>query len=128
MNDFKDLIEIPERNILTTLDSMEENIRLADKITKEYSDIKKQLKDKMLDYGKKNNLEQIKWITPKGIKITLSVGREEQIETRQEKVFSDELLRQKYPQIYEECCVMKDREVTIKAGSNDRLVVTMPKE
>lgn len=130
MNDFNEMIKQSqqENSILVKLDAMEENIQLADKITKEYNEIKKQLKEKMLEYGKENNLEQIKWLTPKGIKITLSIGQKEVTEIQEEKMFSEELLRQKYPNIYEECCIIKEREVTIKNASNDRLVVTMPKK
>lgn len=116
-----------ENNVLVKLDEMEENIQLADKITKEYNEIKKQIKAKMLEYGKENNLEQIKWVTPKGIKITLSIGKEEETKIEQVKQFSEELLKEKYPNIYEECCITKDKEIIIKNASNDRLIVTMPK-
>lgn len=121
-------IEEKETNYLLALDEFEEKIKELDKLNKKYKDIKDNLKKQMLNVAKENNLEQVKWTTPKGIKITLSVGQEEIMEERTEKVFNQSLLEEKYPDIYEECLENKKRLVTIKNASNDRLVVTMPKE
>jgi len=123
-----ELVEEKEENLLVKLDAMEENIKLADSITKEYNKIKKTLKEQMLSYGKSNNLEQIKWVTPKGIKITLSVGRDEITEEQEVNEFKEEILKEKYPKIYEECCVKETKIITLENGSNDRLVITLPKD
>lgn len=121
-------IEEKETNYLLTLDEFEEKIKELDKLNKQYKDIKDNIKKDMLKVAKENNLEQVKWTTPKGIKITLSVGQEEITEERIYHEFSLEELENKYPDIYEKCIVDKKKIVTVKNASNDRLVVTMPKD
>lgn len=121
-------IEEKENNYLLILDEFEDKIKELEKLNKQYKDIKDNIKKQMLKVAKENNLEQVKWTTPKGIKITLSVGQEEITEERTERVFNSSLLEEKYPNIYEECMEDKKRLVTIKNASNDRLVVTMPKD
>lgn len=121
-------LEEKETNYLLALDEFEEKIKELDKLNKQYKEIKDNIKKDMLKVAKEKNLEQVKWTTPKGIKITLSVGQEEILEEKTEKVFNQSLLEEKYPDIYNECLEDKKRLVTIKNASNDRLVVTMPKE
>ena len=129
MNDFRDLVKQSESdNLLVTLDKFEENIKLIDSLTKEYNEIKKKIKNAMLKVAESNNLEQVKWITPNDIKITFSKGKLEELELQKIKVFKEDILKEKYPSIYEECFIEEEKLVTIKNGSNDRLVITLPKE
>lgn len=129
MNDFRDLVKQSESdNLLVTLDKFEENIKLIDSLTKEYNEIKKKIKNAMLKVAESNNLEQVKWITPNDIKITFSKGKLEELELQKIKVFKEDILKEKYPSIYEECFIEEEKLVTIKNSSNDRLVITLPKE
>ena len=129
MNDFRDLVKQSESdNLLVTLDKFEENIKLIDSLTKEYNEIKKKIKNAMLKVAESNNLEQVKWITPNDIKITFSKGKLEELELQKIKVFKEDVLKEKYPSIYEECFIEEEKLVTIKNSSNDRLVITLPKE
>ena len=121
-------IEEKETNYLLVLDEFEEKIKELDKLNKQYKDIKDNIKKAMLKVAKEQNLEQVKWTTNKGIKITLSVGQEEILEEKIEKEFNISKLQDKYPEIYEEFLEDKKRLITIKNASNDRLVVTMPKD
>lgn len=121
-------IEEKETNYLLALDEFEEKIKELDKLNKQYKDIKDNIKKDMLKVAKENNLEQVKWTTPKGIKITLSVGQEEITEERTDEEFDVNYLIENYPDIYEKCVREKKRIVTVKNASNDRLVVTMPKD
>lgn len=123
----EDKITIKENNSLIKLDEFEEKLKQLNKLTKEYDEIKKEIKKEMLEIAKVNGSKQLKWTTPKDIKITLSVGQPAEIEKVEEMRFSDELLRTKYPEIYEECKVKISVTKTIKSGSNDRLVITLPK-
>ena len=129
MNDFRDLVKQSESdNLLVNLDKFEENIKLIDSLTKEYNEIKKKIKNAMLKVAESNNLEQVKWITPNDIKITFSKGKLEELELQKIKVFKEDILKEKYPSIYEECFIEEEKLVTIKNSSNDRLVITLPKE
>lgn len=121
-------IEEKETNYLLVLDEFEDKIKELDKLNKQYKDIKDNIKKQMLEVAKNNNLEQVKWTTPKGIKITLSVGQEEITEETTYEEFDVNVLMEKYPDIYEKCVREKKKIVTVKNASNDRLVVTMPKE
>ena len=121
-------IEEKETNYLLVLDDFEDKIKELDKLNKQYKDIKDNIKKQMLEVAKNNNLEQVKWTTPKGIKITLSVGQEEITEETKYEEFDVNYLIENYPDIYEKCIREKKRTVTVKNASNDRLVVTMPKE
>lgn len=117
-----------ENNVLIKIDEFEENIKIIDKLTKQYDELKKEIKEAMLKVGKENNLTQIKWVTPKGIKITCSVGGDAEYEKQIVKEFSLNKLMSEFPEIYEKCCEEKEKDVVIKNKSNDRLVITVPKE
>jgi len=121
--------EIEEKgtNYLLVLDEFEDKIKELDELNKKYKEIKDNIKKSMLKVGKENNLDQVKWTTPKGIKITLSVGQEEITEEQESEEFNVNVLIEKYPDIYKECLEKKTKLVTIKNASNDRLVITMPK-
>ena len=129
MNNFEDMfLENKESNVLITLDAFEDKIKLIDTLTKQYNDIKATIKSAMLKIAEENNLDQVKWTTPKDIKITLSKGKPEELEKQVVKEFNIELLKEKYPSVYEDCLEEKEKLVTVKNGSNDRLVITLPKE
>ena len=65
---------------------------------------------------------------PKGIKITLSIGKKATFEEVVEKKFSEVKLASEYPEIYEACKVEVKTSKEITKASNDRLVITLPKE
>lgn len=117
-----------ETNVLVELDNFEDSIKQLNKLTKQYDKLKKKLKSQMVEIGKNNNLEQVKWITPNNIKITCSIGKDAEREDVIEKTFNVELLKEKYPNIYEECCVERKYTKVIEAATSDRLVITLPKE
>ena len=122
-------IELVEQtSSLVKIDEFEEQIKLIDKLTKEYNTLKKEIKEQMIEAGKKINVDQVKWTTPKGIKITCSIGKPAEFETVKESVFSEAMLADKYPDIWKECHIEKEVNKTIKNASNDRLVITLPKE
>lgn len=122
--------EVTEKNetILTKIDNFEDKINLLNQLTKDYDNLKKEIKEEMLKIGKENNLTQMKWETPKGIKITLSIGQKPEFEEVEELQFNLETLIKDYPEIYEKCCVTKKVNKIIKNGSNDRMVITLPKK
>ena len=115
-------------NMLIKIDEFEENIKVLNELTKKYEKLKKEIKDAMLKIGKENQLDQIKWTTPKGIKITCSVGNQAIFEKKVEKEFSLNKLMEEYKDIYEKCLIEKEKEICVKKASNDRLVITLPKE
>jgi restriction endonuclease S subunit len=117
-----------DNNILAELDSFEDNIKQLNILTKQYDELKKKIKEQMVEIGKNNKLEQVKWITPNNIQITCSIGKEAEREDVKEKTFNVELLKEKYPNIYEECCIDREYTKVIKAATSDRLVITLPKE
>ncbi len=128
MEEYIPVFEEQENNILVKIDDFEESIKEINILTKKYDALKKELKEEMLKIGKDNNLEQVKWTTPKGIQITCSIGKQEEVEEVTEKTFNVEVLKKDYPEIYEKCCYDRTYTKVIKAGSNDRLVITLPKE
>ena len=122
-------IELVEQtSSLVKIDEFEEKIKLIDKLTKEYNKLKSEIKGQMIEAGKKINVEQVKWTTPKGIKITCSIGKPAEFEEVVEKQFNLEILMREYQEIYEKCCVEHTTNKCIKNASNDRLVITLPKE
>lgn len=127
-NPFEEEIVLKEKNTLTKLDEFEENIKLLNKLDKEYKILKDKIKKEMLELGKNQGVEQLKWTTPKGIKITLSIGKRPEFEEIVEKKFSEVKLASEYPEIYEACKVEVKTNKEISKGSNDRLVITLPKE
>lgn len=120
--------EKQENNILVQIDEFEEKIKLINNLSKEYDKLKKELKEQMVEIGKKNELSQVKWTTPKGIQITLSVGKKPVFETRETEEFNMVRFMEEEPKIYQKYLEKKEREVAIANGSNDRLVITLPKE
>lgn len=128
MEEFIPTFEEKENNVLVKIDEFEDNIKIINDLTKKYDSLKKELKAEMVKIGKENNLEQVKWITPKGIQITCSIGKDAVIEEVTEKEFSLDTLRKDYPDIYEACCYDRTYNKNIKAASSDRLVITLPKE
>lgn len=116
-----------ENNVLVRIDEFEEQIEIINKLSKEYDKLKKDIKEEMLKIGKSNNLDQVKWTTPKGIKITCSIGKPAEFEKVVEKQFSEAYLKENYPEIYEKCLIEKETNKTIKSASSDRLVITLPK-
>ena len=120
--------EKQENNILVQIDEFEEKIKLINNLSKEYDKLKKELKEQMVEIGRENELSQVKWTTPKGIQITLSVGKKPVFETRETEEFNMVRFMEKEPKIYQKYLEKKEREVAITNGSNDRLVITLPKE
>lgn len=121
-------LDVTTQNLIAKVDELEDRIILANALIKEYDDLKKQLKDKMLEIGRKNNLEQVKWTTPNGTSITCSIGHFPKFETQVVKEFDLRTLQEQYPDIYEQCCIQKEKEVMIEKGSNDILRITPKKE
>lgn len=117
-----------ENNYLIKLDNFEDQIKVINELTKKYEELKKEIKENMLKIGKENNLTQVKWTTPKGIQITCSVGQKAEFEKETIKKFNESYLQEHYPDIYKECFIEIEREKCIKSASNDRLVITLPKE
>ena len=91
---------IKKEELLKKVDDFEDKIELIDKLNKEYDDLKKQLKEMMIQIGKENDLEQIKWTTNKGTKITCSIGKPAKFEKQIVKEFNESYLKEKYPDIY----------------------------
>lgn len=128
MEEFIPTFEKNENNILIKIDEFEDKIKIINDLTKQYDSLKKEIKSEMVKIGKENNLEQVKWITPKNIQITCSIGKDAIVEEVTEKSFSLDTLIKEYPDIYEACCYERTYSKNVKAASNDRLVITLPKE
>lgn len=120
--------ETNENNLLAQIDEFEDKIILINQYTKEYDDLKKKLKSQMVDIGKENNLEQVKWTTPNGIQITCSIGKKAEFEERETEEFNMVKFMEEQPQIYEQYLEKKKRNIAITNASYDRLVITLPKE
>ena len=114
--------------LMQELDDFEESLKLLDILNKKYDELKKELKKEMIRVGTENDLEQLKWITPKGTKITCSIGHHAEFEKQKVKEFDIKILKEKYPQIYEECFTEKETSVMIKNATNDTLRITLAKE
>lgn len=119
---------VEQTSSLVKIDEFEEKIKLINELTKKYDKLKKEIKEKMLEAGKKVDAEQIKWTTPKGIKITLSIGKPAEFEKHITEVFNMEKLEKEYPEAFKNCMEKVEKDVCIKNASNDRLVITLPKE
>ena len=113
-----------EYAILRQVDEFEDKIQLLNKLSKEYDGIKKTVKEFMVKVGKDNDLDQVKWITPKGIKITCSIGHKPIFEKVTENQFDIDILKRDYPEVYEKCCKEVTYDNCIKAATSDRLVIT----
>lgn len=120
--------ENEEKNLLVQIDEFQDKIVLIDKLTKEYDDIKKKLKEQMVTIGKENELTQVKWTTPKGIQITCSIGKKPVFEEQEYEDFDMETFKKEEPNMYEKYKVKKTKQVAIQNATYDRLVVTIPKE
>lgn len=116
-----------QNNLLTKVDNFEYEIRLIEQLNKQYNDLKKEIKEAMTKLGRDNNLEQIKWTTPNGTKITCSIGHIAEIEKQKQTIFNEEKLKREYPDIYEKCCEEKEVSVITKNATNDTLRITLPK-
>lgn len=114
--------------LLLEIDNFEENIKLIDDLTKKYNQIKNDIKQAMVKVGTENNLEQIKWTTPKGTKITCSIGHTAEIEKQKVQEFDIEILKNVFPDIYEKCLVEKEKSVIVKNATNDTLRITLAKD
>lgn len=128
MEEFIPTFENSENNILVKIDEFEDKIKTINELTKQYDSLKKEIKEKMVNIGIENDLEQVKWITPKGIQITCSIGQCAVVEEVTEKAFSLDSLMKDYPDVYEACCYDRTYSKNIKSASNDRLLITLPKE
>lgn len=114
-----------QKKLLLELDNFEEEIELIDKLKKQYDDIKGKLKKSMIEAGNEIGAEQVKWITPKGTKITCSIGHPAEFEKKKKKVFDVKILMDKYPEIYEECKVEVEESVMVKNATSDTLRITL---
>ena len=112
---------------MVQIDAMEDDIKLAKELNDKYDEMKDKIKSAMIRIGKENDLTQVKWTTPKGIQITCSIGQKPIFEKVTEERFNVEVLKEKYPDIYKECCQEFTYDNCVKAKSNDRLVITLPK-
>ena len=116
-----------KNNLLVQLDDFEENLQLIDTLTKQYNDLKNNIKKAMVQVGKENDLEHIKWTTPKGTQITCTLGHIAILEKKPKKVFDELKLKKEYPEIYEKCCIERMESVIVKNATSDTLRVTLPK-
>ena len=116
------------QELLEQLDNFEYEIKLLEQLNKQYTDLKSKIKKAMIDVGKANNLEQIKWTTPKGAKITCSIGHTAEIEKQKVQEFDVEILKKDFPEVYEKCLVEKEKSVITKNATNDTLRITLAKD
>ena len=121
-------LDFTTQALILKVDELEKKIIDANKIVKEYDELKKQLKDKMLEIGHKNNLDQVKWTTPNGTSITCSIGKRPVWEKQKQMVFKEDILKEKYPDIYTQCLKEEEHNILIEKGSNDILRITPKKE
>lgn len=120
--------EKKDNNLLAQIDEFEDKIKLIDKLTKEYDEIKKELKKQMVEIGKENESTQVKWITPNGIQITCSIGKKPKFEKQEYEEFNLLRFKEEQPQMYEQYLEKRTKEVAVQSASYDRLVITLPKE
>ena len=113
-----------KNDLLVRLDDFEEQLELMDLLKEKVDGLKKEIKTEMVKVAKENGLEQIKWTTPKGTKITCSIGHIAEIEKQKVKEFDVEILKKTYPHIYEECIVEKEKSVIVKNATSDTLRIT----
>lgn len=123
----EDKLTKTNESLLKEIDNFEEKIELMEMLNKEYNDLKANIKKAMVQIGRDNNLEQLKWTTPKGTKITCSIGHIAEIEKQNKKVFNEELLKKEYPDIYEKCCEERLVSVITKNATSDTLRITFAK-
>ena len=116
------------QELLEQVDNFEYEIKLIDQLNKQYNDLKSKIKKAMVEIGSANNLEQIKWTTPKGTKITCSIGHCAEIEKQKVQEFDVEKLKKEFPDIYEKCLVEKEQSIIVKNATSDTLRITLAKE
>lgn len=121
-------LEKVNQDLLVKIDNFEEEIRLIDTLTKKYNELKKELKEAMLEYGKSIDAEQVKWTTNNGTKITLSIGHNAEYEEQLVERFNIDILKNDYPEIYEKCIEKSLEKIIVKNPTNDTLRITLPKE
>ena len=121
-------LDFTTQALILKVDEFEKQIEEANRVVKEYEDLRKELKDKMLEIGHKNNLDQVKWTTPNGTIITCSVGKRPVWEEQNQMVFKEEILREKFPDIYTQCLREEKHNILVEKGSNDILRITPKKE
>ena len=112
-------LEVKEKNILTKIDDFEENIKLLNKLDKEYKALKDKIKKQMLELGKTNNVDQLKWTTPKGIKITLGNAIHydaealEQLAQIGNVIFVEKKHSSLYDELYSEISLCKEHDIHV---------------
>lgn len=117
-----------QKEMLEEIDNLESKLQEAEKIKKEYEDLKSLIKKTMVQIGTENNLEQIKWVTPKGTKITCTLGHIAEFEKQEVEEFDINVLKEKYLDIYKKCLVKKEKNVIVKNATSDTLRITFSKE
>lgn len=123
-----ELTELTTKELLQKVDEFEYEMKLIEQLNKQYTDLKTQLKKAMVQVGKDNNLEQIKWITPKGTKITCTIGHIAELEKQKQQEFDLEKLKKEFPDVYEKCMIEKERNVIVKNATSDTLRITLAKD
>lgn len=118
-------VQKSQKELLVEIDKFEDEMRLLNLLNKRYDDLKKEIKNAMVKLGRDNGLEQVKWITPNGTKITCTIGHCAEIEKQKSTELNVEKLKKEYPHIYEECCEEKEVSVITKNASNDTLRITL---
>lgn len=121
-------LDFTTQALLVKVDEFEEQIKQADKVKKQEAEIKDALKMKMKNIAEENNLDQVKWTTPKGTKITFSKGKKEVCEKQKVMTFKEDILKEKFPDIYNQCLVEEEKLVTLEKGTNNVLKITLSKE
>lgn len=121
------MITETKENLLARIDELEEKIIEANRITKEYDDLKAKIKKAMVDAGTATGSEQIKWITPGGTKITCSIGHCAEFEKQEVEELDVEKLKAFFPEAYKQSLVKKERSVMIKNATNNTLRITPAK-
>lgn len=120
-------LDFTTQSLILRVDELEQQIEQANEVIKQYEDIRKQLKEKMLGIGHKNNLDQVKWTTPGGTTITCSIGKRPIWEKQKQMVFQEDILKEKYPDIYTQCLREEEHNVLIEKGTSDILRITPKK-
>ena len=115
-------------DLLKELDDFEKEIELIDTLKVKYDEIKNNIKKAMIKIGNENNLEQLKWTTPRGIKITCTIGHIAEIEKQKVQEFDIEKLKKEFPEVYEKCLINKEKSVIVKNATSDSLRITLPKK
>lgn len=119
------MIEEINNSALIKLDELEEQITNAQKIIKEYDELKSEIKKAMKEVCEKTNAEQVKWTTNKGTKITFTKGHIATIEKEIAKELDVDKLKAFYKDVYDICLVDKERSVITKNATSDTIRITL---